>query len=109
MLKTTEYQILCALGILSILFVGVNVWLVTQNRAAQTSVNARTQYLQQTGPIRDVYQEMARTLADLAVKNKDEQLRQMLGQEGFTINLPAATPEAGTGTSTSKPATRGKP
>ncbi len=102
MLKTLEYKLLCGLGALSIILVGVSVWLYVSNRSAQTEVTARAQYIQQSGPIRDLYQQVAKALAELAVKNHDEAVRAMLAQEGFTINLPA-TPEK-----SATPAPRGK-
>jgi len=103
-LKSLEYWLLCNLGAVAIILVGVNVWLYDGNRTAQAEVSARAQYIQQTSPIGDLYQQMAKALAELAVKNHDDQLRAMLSQEGFTINLPpAAAPKS------AAPAPRGKP
>ena len=95
MLKTFQYRLLCALGALALVLVCINTALFYSNRSIQTSVNARSQYLQQTTPIRDLYQAMAKALAELAVKNKDEQVRGMLSQEGFRINqAPANSAQA---------------
>jgi hypothetical protein len=91
-LKSLEYWLLCNLGAVAIILVGVNVWLYGDNRSAQVEVSARGQYIQQTTPIGDLYQQMAKALAELAVKNHDDQLRAMLGQEGFTINPGPAAP-----------------
>ena len=94
MLKTFEYWLLCTLGAFTIIFVGVNVLLYSGNRSAQAEVNARTQYIQQTASINDLYQQMAKALAELAIKNHDDQVRGLLSQEGFTINPAPATPAA---------------
>lgn len=90
MLKIVEHRILCVLGAASVLFVAVNIWLFMSNRSASASVNARTQYIQQTTPIHDLYQEMAKALAELSIKNHDDQVRTMLSGEGFTINQTPA-------------------
>ena len=105
MLKSFEYWLLCNLGAVAIILVGVNVWLYLGNRTAQTEVSARAQYIQQTSPINDLYQQMANALAELAIKNHDDQIRAMLSQEGFTIN-PAPTPPANSATPSSP---KGKP
>jgi hypothetical protein len=104
-LKNLEYWLLCVLGATAIVLVGVNVWLFIGNQTAQAEVNARGQYIQQTESIGDIYQQMARALAELAVKNHDEQVRGMLNQEGFTISPTPAAPEK----SAAPPAPRGKP
>jgi type VI protein secretion system component VasK len=104
-LKSFEYWLLCNLGAVAIILVGVNVWLYSGNRTSQAEVNTRAQYIQQTTTFNDVYQQMAKALAELAVKNHDDQIRAMLGQEGFTINAPA-TPPAKSGAA---PPAKGKP
>jgi hypothetical protein len=85
-LKTFEYRLLCGLGAFAVFLVCLNVALYYSNHSIQASVNARAQYIQQTTPIGELYQSIAKALAELAVKNKDEQVRGMLSQEGFTIN-----------------------
>jgi hypothetical protein len=92
-LKTNEYWLLCNLATLAIILVGVNVWLYLGNQSAQAQVNARAQYIQQTQPISDIHQQMAKALAELSVKNKDEQVRAMLSQEGFTFSPAPTAPE----------------
>ena len=69
MLKTIEYWVLCALGGIAIVLVGANIWLYAGNRSAQAEVNARTQYIQQTTSINDLYQQMAKALAE--VRNQE--------------------------------------
>jgi hypothetical protein len=89
-----QYRWLCALGVLLIVLVAVNIGLSEATRKLQGLVSARAQYLQQTVTIREFYQDLARALADLAVKNNDEQVRALLEGEGFHLNPPSATPAA---------------
>jgi len=104
MLKPLQFKLLCVLGTIAVLLVSTNIYIYVTNVKLQANVNARAQYIQQSLQIRDLYQDIARNLADLAVKNHDEPLRQMLAQEGFVINLPPA------GTSKTPPAApKGKP
>ena len=93
-LERLQYRWLCALGALLIVLVAVNIGLSEATRRLQGLVSARGQYLQQTAAIRDFYQELARALADLAIKNHDDQVRAMLEGEGFKLNAPAASPPA---------------
>jgi hypothetical protein len=89
-LKVSEYRILLGLGILSILLVGANIGLYFSNQSLQASVNARAEYIQQSVQIKNFYQELAKTLAELAVKNHDDQVKTLLSEEGFTIKAPPA-------------------
>jgi hypothetical protein len=88
MLKSWQYWLLATLGAAALVLVGVNIGLYNVNRAVQASLSARNQYLQQSGPIRDIYQEMVKALAELSVKNHDEQIAAMLASEGFRISAP---------------------
>ena len=90
MLKRWQFWLLTLLALAGGALVGVNIALTTANRNLQTEVSARAQYVQQTGQLELLYREIVKALADLAVKNNDQQLRQMLGAQGITINAPAA-------------------
>ena len=94
MLKTWQYWLVTLIGAAALVLVALNITVFHANREAQASVNARAQYLQQTGPVRELYQEMAKALAELSVKNHDDAVASMLSSEGFHINPPAteATP-----------------
>ena len=91
MLKNNEYRLLSGLGILALVLVGVNIGLYFSNRSLTASVNARAAYIQQSIQIGNFRTGLAKDLAELVVKNHDDQLRAMLSGEGFTINqAPAA-------------------
>ena len=92
MLKPMQYWILCAIASLSIVLVAVDVWLYFSNQSLQARVGARAQYIQNSGPIGTVYQETARTLANLALERHDEDVKALLAKEGFTFNPAPADP-----------------
>lgn len=92
MLKSWQYWLLLGLGALALILTGANIGFYYANRSVQQSLSARAQYLQQTGPIRDLYQEMAKELAELSIKNHDEQLEAMLAGEGLRISPTSANP-----------------
>jgi len=105
LLKPFEYWLLCNLGVVAIILVGVNIWLYGGNRSVQAEVNARAQYIQQTASISGLHQQMANALAELAIKNHDQQIEALLSQEGFAINPALPAP----GKSAAAPAPKGKP
>ena len=102
MLKGWQFWLLTLLALAAAALAAVNMWLVTANRTLQTEVSARAQYVQQTAQLELLYREIVKALADLAVKNNDQQLRLMLGAQGITINAPAAAPAAATGSPDAK-------
>jgi hypothetical protein len=103
MLKAWQYRVLITLGALALLLVVANGVLFTQNRSAQGELNARQQYVQQTVGLESLYRDIVKALAELAVKNNDRQLLQMLAAQGINVSvtppapaaLPAPAPPAG--------------
>lgn len=94
MLRPWQYTILVVLGAISLLLSITNGVLFTQNRAEQAEVNARQQYLQQTVNLEGLYRELVKALAELAVKNNDSQLLQMLGAQGINVSVNAPAVQA---------------
>jgi hypothetical protein len=93
MLKKLEFRLIAAVAVTGLVLVFVNIGLVLNNRARQASINERTRYIQQSAQLQALYQEIVKALADLAVRNKDEQLHELLSQNGMTISV---TPPSGT-------------
>ena len=89
-MKPSQYWFLTVGAGLTLLLAMVNITLFTVNRSAQAEVTARAQYLQQTAELQGLYRQIAQALGELAVRNKDGQLRDLLANEGLTINAPAA-------------------
>ena len=46
----------------------------------------------QTAQLEPLYREMVKALGELAVRNNDSQLRDMLAKHGVVVNLPALPP-----------------
>jgi hypothetical protein len=101
MLKKNEFWILTVLAVAAVVLAIVNMVMFTQNRAAQAEVGSRAQYIQGAAQVEPLYREMVKALADLAVRNNDTQLRDMLTKQGITLTAappaapaPAPAPEA---------------
>ena len=90
MLKKNEFWILTALAALGVLLAIANMILFSQNRAAQAEVSGRAQYIQQAAQLEPLHRELIKALGELAVRNSDTELRDMLAKQGITLNAPAA-------------------
>jgi hypothetical protein len=91
-LKRTQYWVLSAVGAGCVLLVLVNMVRYTGNQGLQARVNARAQYIQQTAQLQGLYQQIVHAVADLSVRNKDVQLRQVLARQGIHV---VVHPQAG--------------
>jgi hypothetical protein len=96
-MKPREYWLTCALAALALMLVLANSALYLSNRSMQARVTARAQYIQQSQAIGTLYQEIAKGLANLALERRDEQLKSLLAEEGFTINPTPANATAADG------------
>lgn len=94
-MKPSQFWFLTVGAGLTLLLALVNITLFTVNRSAQAEVAARAQYLQQTTELQGLYRQIAQALGELAVRTNDGQLRDLLANEGLTINAPPAPPETG--------------
>jgi hypothetical protein len=85
--KTPWLRLLDVLAILSLPLVGVNIYLVHINQGLQREVSDRQQFIAQSVQIQQVTRDLASLLANLAVKNNDEQIRQLLTSHGVTFSV----------------------
>jgi len=95
MLRPLQFRLLTALSGLALALTIANAVLFAQNRAKQSEINARQQYLQQTAGLEGLYRDIVRALAELAVRNNDQQLLQMLAAQGINVSVnppPASVP-----------------
>jgi hypothetical protein len=94
MLKSYQYWILSLIAALGLLLMVLDIVDVHRNQTLRTEVEGRAQYIQQSEQLQGLYQQMIKALADLSVRNKDDQLRDLLSKEGIniTVNPPAQTP-----------------
>jgi ferritin len=76
------------LGALALILAIANAMLFSSNRQTQNEVNTRGQYIQQTLQVEPLYQSLIKSLAELAAKNNDAQLRDLLATQGITFGAP---------------------
>jgi hypothetical protein len=93
MLKTWQYWILTLMALLAAVLVVANAMLFTSNRTAQTEVAGRQDYIQKSIQFEGLYREIVKALADLSIRNQDQDLRNLLAAHGVTVTLqpPAAS------------------
>lgn len=90
MLTTLQYRILNACAGLALALLLSNVWLYAGNRDAVAELEQRQLYLQQTGQLQGLYQDIARALAEAGLKSNDGNLLAMLANQGIKVSPPAA-------------------
>jgi hypothetical protein len=69
----------------ALLAVVANVLLFAQVRDAQQALQQRQQFIQQTVPVEALYRDIVKSLAEMAVRDKDKPLLDMLKAQGLTI------------------------
>ena len=89
-LTRPQFATLTALGVLALALVGANGSLFLANRAAQDEIAARGAMVQQTVPLEALQRDIARTLADLALRSQDRQVLDMLAANNITVTANAA-------------------
>lgn len=99
MLREWEFRVLLALAVLALLLVVTDVVVFTSNRSAQADIAARQDYIQRSVQLEGLYREMVKALADLSVRNSDQELKDLLAAQGIsvTLNAPAPTPTPAAG------------
>ena len=103
MLKQTEFRLLTLIAAATLLVALANIVLFSQNRDRQQEVTSRGQYIQQSVQLEGLYREIVKVLADLAVRNNDKPIRDMLAAQGISVTAspaPAAATAAATATAT---------
>src|ERR1700738_3936463 len=101
------YWTIVGLSALTLVLVVTYIVLVQDNRSVQAEVNQRQQFINQSIQLGRINDALIRALAAAAVENNDDKLRELLAQNGITINpttgapekqvTPAAAAPAGTG------------
>ena len=72
---------------MALALVAVNGTLAMGNRSRQAKINARQAGVQQTAQLQVLQTEIAKALADLAVKSNDKQVLGMLAKNGITVTM----------------------
>jgi hypothetical protein len=95
MLKKSEFWMLTIIAVLVAVFSVVNMMLFQINRNAQIEVNGRQQFIQQSLQLQGLYNEMIKALADLAIRNQDADLGNLLAAQGISISGGSTAPAGG--------------
>jgi len=103
------YWMAVALSALAMALVVAYIVLVQDNRAVQAEVNRRQQFINQSIQLGRINEALIHALATAAVSNKDDKLRDLLADNGITINASGEpVPSASGPAEKSSPAITGK-
>ena len=87
------YRLLVALSGITLALVVAYIVLIQDNRTVQAEVNQRQQFINQSIQLGRINDTLIRALAAAAVEHNDEKLRELLAQNGITINPTTGAPE----------------
>ena len=87
------YRLLVALSGITLVLVVVYIVLTQDNRSVQTEINQRQQFINQGIRLGRINDALIHILATTAVSNNDDKLRDLLAQNGITINPATGAPE----------------
>jgi hypothetical protein len=96
-LKEWQFWTLTGVGGVTLLLVVVNIIMFNGNRGIQNEINGRQQFINESMQLERLNREIVNALANLAARNDDEDIKQLLGAHGitFTVNRNAGSAEAG--------------
>ncbi|MDD4274927.1 MAG: hypothetical protein PHG14_14520 [Desulfobacter postgatei] len=86
-LKNWQYWLLNTLGGLALLLVLINMTLYKQNRNLHNEINNRQEFINQSIQLSHLNNEIIKSLAQLAAKNKDELISNLLTSHGITVTV----------------------
>jgi hypothetical protein len=102
------YRLLVALSGITLLLVVAYIVVIQDNRSVQSEVNQRQQFINQSIQLGRINDTLIHALATTAVSNKDDKLRDLLAQNGITINPTTGAPEREAAPATAAPAATGR-
>ena len=102
------YRLLVALSGVTLILVVAYIVVIQDNRSVQAEVNQRQQFINQSIQLGRINDALIRALAATAVSNKDDKLRDLLAQNGITINPTTGAPEREAAPATGVPAATGR-
>ena len=85
MLSKFQFNLLTAASAVVLGLVVFNTVISTQNRDSQLDLAKRQQFVQQTMQLENLYREFVKSLAELAIKNDDKEIINMLASQGVNI------------------------
>ncbi len=102
-MKEWQFWTVTGCGGLLLLVVVINIFLFLHNRSLQGDVNNRQLYINQSLQLEQLNREIVTALANLAAKNNDEDIKQLLATHGITFSLNPSS-SANTSSQTQTPA-----
>ena len=102
------YRLLVALSGITLVLVVVYIVLTQDNRSVQTEINQRQQFINQGIRLGRINDALIHILATTAVSNNDDKLRDLLEQNGITINPATGAPEREAAPPAAAPAATGR-
>ena len=91
-MKEWQFWTVTGLGSLLLVVIVVNIFLFLHNRSLQTEVNNRQIYINQSMQLEQLNREIITAIANLAAKNNDEDLKQLLATHGITFSTNPTAP-----------------
>jgi len=88
-------RLLTLLALVATVLVVVNMFLFVANQKLNREVSERQQFIVQTAQVQGIAKDIVTALANLAVKNNDEQLKQLLASHGITYSVSSSGPADG--------------
>jgi hypothetical protein len=93
LMKEWQFWTLTGLGVIFVLLVLTNMYLFVQNRSMQREVNSRQQFIAQSVQLEQLNKEIIVALANLSVRDRDDELKQLLTAHGINVTAnPKQTP-----------------
>ena len=102
------YRLSVALSGITLILVIVYIVLFQDNRTVQSEINQRQQFINQSIQLGRINDALIRALATTAVSNNDDKLRDLLAQNGITINPTTGAPEREAAPAAPAPAATGR-
>lgn len=91
MITRSQYLTLTGLGSAALLLVVTNGVLFASNKSTQSDINMRQAAVQQTAQLQVLQTEIAKALAELAIKSDDKAVFDMLSANGITVTKNATS------------------
>ena len=102
------YRLLVALSGITLVLVVVYIVLIQDNRAVQSEINQRQQFINQSIQLGRINDALIHALAATAVSDNDDKLRDLLAQNGIAINPTTGAPEREAAPAAPAPAATGR-
>jgi hypothetical protein len=90
-LPAKQWWVLTVCGVILLVLIVTNMVLFLGNRDKQININSRQQYIQQSLVLEGLNRDIINALANLAVRNKDAQLIDLLTAHGITVSVSQPT------------------